>query len=147
MALRQGACRVEDQLEPRAPGGDAGVEAGRGEAQAGPGAGEDSPLGLWASVTSFGLCFLTAVLGPSVPPAPAPSVCHSLSAPAHPGHRREQSETDSAWNLTPSHLLCGFVFLFVWGFFVSLAEPCSMRDLNSQTRDRTRAPCSGSAES
>lgn len=63
---------MEDQLEPRAPEGVAGVEAGGAEAQAGPGAGENSPLALWASVTSFGLCFLTAVLEPSVPPSPAP---------------------------------------------------------------------------
>ena len=31
-----------------------------------------------------------------------------------------------------------------WGFF--LAVPRGMQDLNSPTRDRTHAPCNGSAE-
>lgn len=31
------------------------------------------------SVPSLGLCFLLAVLGPSVAPSPAPSIHHSLS--------------------------------------------------------------------
>lgn len=30
------------------------------------------------SITSFGLCFLMAVPGPSVPPSPAPRICHGL---------------------------------------------------------------------
>lgn len=34
------------------------VRPGEGEAQAGSGAGEGRPSGLWASVTSFGFCFL-----------------------------------------------------------------------------------------
>ena len=34
-----------------------------------------------------------------------------------------------------------------WGAIFILAVPCSMRDLSSPTRDRTRAPSNGSAES
>ena len=37
-----------------------------------------------------------------------------------------------------------FVIVIVWGF---LAVICSMWDLSSPARDRTRAPCSGSVES
>lgn len=47
------------------------------------------------SITSFGLCFLMAVPGPSVPPSPAPRICHGLSAAARPGHCRDQSEAGS----------------------------------------------------
>ena len=32
-------------------------------------------------------------------------------------------------------------------FLIFLAMPCTLRDLSSPTRDQTRAPCSGSAES
>ena len=32
-------------------------------------------------------------------------------------------------------------------FFFFLAAPCSLQDLSSSTKDGTRAPCSGSAES
>lgn len=58
-----------------------------------PGQGKAAPR---VSMTSFGLCFLMAVPGPSIPPSPAPPICHSLPALARPGHCRDQSEAGSA---------------------------------------------------
>lgn len=66
------------------------VRPGEEEAQALPGARECSLLGLWVPVISFGLCFLMAVLGSSVPPSLALSVGRRLSC------WREQSEAGAA---------------------------------------------------
>ena len=54
----------------------------------------------------------------------------------------------SAFNI----LLCSplrrfFFFLIFKIIYLFLAKPRGMRDLSSLTRDRTRAPCSGSTES
>ena len=49
----------------------------------------------------------------------------------------------------PVFMFCIFCFLFfvLQGGGGGLSALYSMRDLSSLTRDRTRAPCSGSAES
>ena len=44
-------------------------------------------------------------------------------------------------------LWCPATFRYIFFFFFFLAAPHGMWDLSSLTRDRTHAPCSGSAES
>ena len=59
----------------------------------------------------------------------------------HLGYREEK-----IWTLLLMCIHSSALFFFFFSFLF-LAAPCGMRDLSSPTRDRTRVPCIGSAES